>query len=350
MIRKYVSLSMTVDEATQIVGIARSTYYLKVKGTKKGRKSSSYTLKIDGSIVDNSVVKDDILKCLDPEFHDYGYKMVTACLKEDGYIINKKKVYRLMKENHLLHPKVRSAQVNKKYVEYTVPVLERPFATVEVDIKYIYIDGDRKNAFLLSFLCTFSRYVAIWDLSYSMKAEKVASLVEELLHHTLVNHFTQERALSFIIRSDNGPQFIAKLLAEQLKEHDLSHEFIHPATPQENGHIESFHNTVERLVCQKYEFLDLEHARSIFKAFFKAYNETRKMEALCNYPPLTFLKLWDLGSVGITEKNKQQRFFLREKPTSKLPVGISPEELFCQNKYNTLVNLMSNNYEMSPVL
>lgn len=349
MIRKYVSLGMTVNEAAQIMGIAKSTYYLKIKGTKTGRKPSTCTHKIDGSIVDNSEVIRAILKCLEPEFHDYGYKMVTVCLKEEGYFINKKKVYRLMKENHLLHPKIRSALLNKKYVEYTVPALDRPFATVEVDIKYIYIDGERRNAFLLSFLCTFSRYVAVWDLSYSMKAERVAGLIEELLHHPVIDHFLQERTLTFKIRSDNGPQFVAKLLAEQIKKHGLSHEFIHPATPQENGHIESFHNTVARLVCGRNEFFDLEHARSIMNEFFRAYNETRKMEVLCNYPPLTFLKLWDLGVIGITE-NKKQRFFLREKPTSKLLVGISPEELFCQNKYITLVNLMSNNYEMSPVL
>lgn len=350
MIRRYVSLGMSVDEAAGIVGIARSTYYLRIKGTKKGRRPSTHTLKIDGSIVDNSEVINAILMCLEPEFHDYGYKMVTICLKEEGYIINKKKVYRLMDENLLLHPKMKRILINKKYVEYTVPALERPFATIEVDIKYIYIHGEKKNAFLLSFLCTFSRYVATWELSYSMKAERVVSLINDLLHNPVVNYFVQGKGLNFQIRSDNGPQFVAKLLAEQLKKHDLEHEFIHPATPQQNGHIESFHNTVERLVCRKNEFSDLDNARSIMLGFFSAYNGTRKMEALCNYPPLTFLKLWDQEKIEIREKNKKQIFFLRERPTNAVLAGFSPEELFCQNKVNTLVNQMSNIYEMSPVL
>lgn len=350
MIRRYVSLGMKVDEAAEIVGIARSTYYLKVTGIKKGRRSSTHTLMVDGSIEHNSVVLSAIDECLGIEFHDYGYKMVTVCLKEKEYIINKKKVYRLMKENHLLHPKIRSTPINKKYVEYTVPALERPFATIEVDIKYIYIHGEKKNALLLSFLCTFSRYVPTWELSYSMKAERVVSLLDDLLHNPVVNYFVQGKGLNFQIRSDNGPQFVAKLLAEHLKKQGLEHEFIHPATPQQNGHIESFHNTVERLVCRKYEFSDLDNARSIMIAFFSAYNGTRKMEALCNYPPLTFLKLWDQGKIEIREKNKKQIFFLRERPTNVESASFSPEELFCQNKNNTLVNRKSNVCEMSPVL
>lgn len=350
MIRNYVSLSMSVDEAVRIMGIARSTYYLKVKGTKKGKRPSLFTVKADGLPADDSAVISAIKEHIKPEFHDYGYKMVTVCLKEEGYVINKKKVYRLMKEKNLLHPKIKNTQGNKQYVEFTVPLLERPFATVETDIKYIYIHGERKNAFLISFLCTFSRYVATWDLSYTMKANQVAYLIEEFIHDPVVEYFTKDRALQFKIRSDNGPQFVARLIAEQLKKHGLEHEFIHPATPQENGHIESFHNTVERLVCRRYEFSDIEHARSIFREFFEAYNRTRKMEALCYYPPLTFLKLWDQGYIEIREKNKKQIFFLREKPTNTLLAGLSPEELFCHNKDNALDNKMSNNYEMSPVL
>jgi len=93
MIRKYVSLGMSVNEAAGIIGIAKSTYYLKIKGTKKGKKPSIFTFKADGSLVDNLAVIGAIEKSIEPEFHDYGYKMVTVCLKEEGYIINKKRVY-----------------------------------------------------------------------------------------------------------------------------------------------------------------------------------------------------------------------------------------------------------------
>lgn len=351
MITKYVSQGLTVKEASSICCIAKSTYYWKSNGKKRGKRPSLNTCKHDGSIAPNSIVVDKIIEAITPDFHDYGYHMATDYLKQEGFIINKKKVYRLMNENKLLHPKIkRSQNLNKEFIKYSVPPLERPFATVETDIKYIYIHGERKNALLVTFICTFCRYATSWELSYSMKANQIADLIHEFMNDPIVKQYVNPNALNFTIRSDNGPQFIAKLLASTLGELGLKHEFIHPFTPQENGHIESFHNTVQRLVCNKYEFSDLKHARSVMKEFYYAYNYTRMMASLCSYPPVKFLKIWNLGYVGIMEKNKKQIFFLREKPTNALLVDLSAEELFSQNKYNTLVNQMSNYHEMSPVL
>jgi transposase InsO family protein len=43
------------------------------------------------------------------------------------------------------------------------------------------------------------------------------------------------------IRNDNDSRFSAKLIQEFFKENYLNQVFTHPYTPQENGHIESFH-------------------------------------------------------------------------------------------------------------
>lgn len=48
------------------------------------------------------------------------------------------------------------------------------------------------------------------------------------------------------IRSDNDPQFCAKKLQDFLKENHFLQTFTHPYTPQENGHIESFHAIKKR--------------------------------------------------------------------------------------------------------
>ena len=81
------------------------------KNGKKGRKPSSVTA-IAEETVDNKVVVEDITELLSKEFVDYGYIKVSKYLKQNNYNINKKKVYRLMKENNLLHkqrikPKIR---------------------------------------------------------------------------------------------------------------------------------------------------------------------------------------------------------------------------------------------------
>ena len=214
--------------------------------------------------------------------------------------------------------------------------MERPFATVEADIKYIRIHEENRKAYLLTFLCTFSRFAPVWDLQYRMRSSQVISLVKELLAHPEVSGRIKGEEIKVVIRTDNGPQFIAKKLAEALDKEKIKHEFINPGTPQQNGHIESFHSTVTRLVCNRNIFENIDHARKIFSEFFYAYNYTRVMKSLLYYPPAMFLKLWDAGIIGIKKnKNNKEIFFFKEKPTPEMEASLSSEILTGKNKNNT---------------
>lgn len=329
----------------------KSTYYYKPSGRHKGKRASTHTLQ-RGTPVPNQVVVDEIIGLISPEYHDYGYQVSAELLKQKEYVINHKKVYRLMSENNLLHPPIKkmSAPLNKTFIKFTVPPLEGPFKTIEADIKYVYIHEENRNAFLLTFICTFCRLAPVWDLQYSMKSIDIADLVMDLLHDPDVKRYLTEQKLKILIRTDNGPQFIAKNLAAILKSLDIDHEFIQPATPQQNAHIESFHSTVTSLVCNKNIFRDLEHARNIFNEFYYAYNETRVMSCLLYYSPKRFLKLWESDKVGIKRNKKNKEiFFFREKPLPGFGFGSSPEDFDRVNKYNTFETSVLNPLEISPV-
>lgn len=239
-----------------------------------------------------------------------------------------------MDENNLLHPPIKkSVPLNRTFIKYTVPPLEGPFKTIEADIKYVYIHEKNKNAFLITFLCTFCRYAPVWDLQYSMKNEDIGELIYDLIYDPEVKRYLENQKIKILIRTDNGPQFIARQLAAILGCLGIAHEFIRPGTPQQNAHIESFHNTVTRLVCNRNIFQDIEHARGIFKDFYNAYNETRVMKSLLCYPPKCFLKLWESGIIGIKKsKRNKEIFFFREKPNPECGFGSSPEDLYRVNK------------------
>ncbi|HOK26805.1 MAG TPA: integrase core domain-containing protein [Bacteroidales bacterium] len=339
-----------VADVTRIAGMKKSTYYYKPNGRSKGKRPSTHTLYL-GNPVSNRVVVDEIMKLIDPEYHDYGYQILTDLLRQKGYKINYKKVYRLMDENNLLHPPTKkSTSLNKTFIRYSVPPLEGPFRTIEADIKYVYIHEENRNAFLVTFLCTFCRYAPVWDLQYKMKSKDIAELVYDLLNDPDVKRYREEQKIKIMIRTDNGPQIIAKTLAGILESLGVAHEFIQPGTPQQNAHIESFHSTVTRLVCKRNILQDLEHAREIFKGFFQAYNETRVMRSLLCHTPKEFLKLWESGTVGI-KKNKRNReiFFFREKPHPETGIGSSPEDLYQVNKNNIFESSVLKPLEISPV-
>jgi len=346
----YAHKGLGLIKALAIVGIKRSTFYYKPNGRARGKPCSTHTKKLDGELVHNDKVVESILKTLSNEYHDYGYQVMSVELKKQGYLINEKKVYRLMGENHLLHASVKSSKSQKRErINYTVPPLTEPFSTVEADLKYIYIHGQNRNAYLLTMLCTFCRLAPVWRLNFTMKSTDVNELVESMVHHMLVRKYIISRGLKVIIRTDNGPQFIAHALASELKSKQIAHEFIHPATPQENAHIESFHNTVTRLVTNKNVFQSLDHAKQVFTEFFNAYNNTRVMKCLLYYSPSQFLSLWDKAIVGIKKDHQRKEiFFFKEKPDLPFDHGLSPEEVFVQNKFNIFSNQFLNRPENSP--
>lgn len=53
-------------------------------------------------------------------------------------------------------------------------------------------------------------------------------------------------------------------VVEGCRKHGIFHEFTKPATPEQNGYIESFHSSVEKLVCARYEFDCLAEAQEVF--------------------------------------------------------------------------------------
>jgi len=306
----YAGKGMSVKKATCMAGISKSSYYYKPSGGPRGRRPSESTL-YKGTPVSNEKVVDDIKDIISAEFIDYGYDKVTHVLREAGYTINGKKVYRLMKENNLLMPLKRKRKIaGKKYVEFTSPRFTRPLHIIEADIKYIYIHGQQKNAFLLTFLDTCTRMALEWTLGFTMRKQTVEHAINQLFNNWLKPNQVPRAQLQVFLRTDNGSQFIAHLVRDTLAKNQIQQEFIKPATPQQNAHIESFHSAVEKLVCQRIEMESLEQARDIFKRFYHVYNNQRILRPLLYNPPVKFFGMFQQGLIEIKwdEKKKENKF------------------------------------------
>lgn len=326
-VKQVVDQGLSVSKALAIAKIAKSSYYYRSVGLRKGKAPSSHTWHSDGSRITNQELVDKIKEILSVEFIDYGYKRTAHELKRLGWIINIKKVYRLMKENGLLYPHRKRSVGNKIYAEYTKPRSLHPFHIMEVDIKYIWLHWQRRHVYLVTFLCVKTRFSIAWKLDGSMKAPQIVTLLEQVQSHPFVTQVALQTDLQLRIRTDNGPQFIAKILAGACSGLGISHEFIHPGTPQQNGHIEGFHSTVERLVCQSYELRYLPDAIEVFSRFFHTYNYQRIMAGIGYKTPYEALYEWAV------------------KHGKKLP---SLKEMGCENKnFQPPLNFNNNQSDLS---
>ncbi|QYH39949.1 transposase [Algoriphagus sp. NBT04N3] len=274
--------------------------------------------------------------CLEP-FLNYGADMMCLELKNRGLLINKKKVYRLMKEHRLLYPKrARNETKSRKRVVSNSPCAQFPFQTIELDIKYIYVSGANRTAYLLTALDTFSRLALAWTLDYRMKAGQVVALIKRMFQEYPE---TSESQPLLRIRTDNGPQFISKELRSAIQQLPFEHEFIQPGVPQQNGHIESFHHIVSKSVTSGYEFQDLIHARAVFSEFFRVYNRKRIKKELLGKSPEQFLSLWNQEKIGLRTNGKKVKFFFKEKPS--LGSGSPCEDVHSAIRTKSINNLNS---------
>ena len=199
-----------------------SYYYTPAAKTNKGRRCSTHTRTDDGSYVSNEVVIEHIQQILSREFVDYGYLKVTHALRgQYGYRINKKKVYRLMKQTGLLYKRHSGPKTKRLWVSELVPQPQSYFSYLAFDIKYIWIAGQRRNALVLSVIDVFSRWVLGQLVSYSVRKEDVVELFDQIFA-------IYPMPLRIYVRNDNGSQMESHLVQQYFIDKQVTREFIRP--------------------------------------------------------------------------------------------------------------------------
>lgn len=207
-----------------------------------------------------------------------GYVKITRDLQSYGFVINKKKVYRLMKAYQLLCGMViRTRGEKRQFVRFRVQEPVRPMEQLCMDIKYVYIHGERRNALLLTVLDVYSRSILAQVLWWRIRKEQVLWLLHRMLQ--------QHRAKGITLRNDNGSQFIAHAVRNYLQEQNIAQEFTHVATPEENCFIEAYHSILDKQLLQTTEFQDIEEAIQVFSRWRRFYNERRRHGSLGQITP-----------------------------------------------------------------
>jgi putative transposase len=239
-----------------------------------------------------------ITAILSHEFIDCGYRLMTSYLKREGYLINHKKLYRIMKEEGLLklENRINRSGSGRKFVEFRKVNTSRPFECLEMDIKMVWIPSAGKNAYLLSIIDVHTRKILKDYFSFSIKQAKVIDFLSDMLE-------ALKYPESIVIRSDNGSQFIAKSVREYLELIGVEQQFTHIATPEENAHIEAYHGILKKEVFKRVDYRTFGEIQQILKRYVIFYNNHR-LHGL-------------LGRITLMEKwNQDKHLILMKKLTA----------------------------------
>ena len=271
----------TLENLLSWVDLSRSSFYYKSSDGKRGAKPSVCTFRQDGTLVDDTKVIDQIKGILSQEFCCYGYHNITDELREMGYIINHKKVYRLMKEQNLLLGKVISTSGKRQFVKHRKIEATRPMEYLCLDIKYVWVAGESRNYYLLTVLDVFTRIAIEQIFQKSIRKMDVINIFRRINSAFGIKGVT--------VRNDNGSQFIANDVKQFLRTAEANQEFTHIATPEENAYIEAFHSIVQREVIDRFEFQGFYEAKLTLQAHRDWYNNRRRHATLGTVP----VKKWN---------------------------------------------------------
>ena len=330
-------MGLGLEKALSIARLTRHQYYYRPKAgcNKRGRPKTTHTPRlVDGrteSRPNAEVVELIRYNHRDPDL-SYGYQRMTDHLNLLGYIINKKKTYRIMEEELLLVPKKASSP--RKRAEGRRMDAVMPLQKLQMDIKMAWVEQHRSNALILTVLDTFTRRTLCRHTAMSITAESVARVWEKVITEHLQPADLLKRKIKVQLRTDNDPRFAAKAVGDYLKANHVDHEFTRPYTPQENGHVESFHAILGRTL-DRYRFHDMEQLEAVLLAFYDKYNNVRIHGSLAGLTPMGFQQAWEAGLVRIT-KNQYARQVLKLKiPLYQLSGNGNPREASCMPEGQT---------------
>jgi putative transposase len=329
---RYMGSGLTRNKALEIAGITKHQFYHLPGSGSRGRQKTKSTLRVCKNGVEhvqNGKVEAQMLRIQrDPDL-SCGALRMTQQLQLKGYVINKKKVASMMKSLGVQKLSKRAnKRSNRTFVRQRVVNPVQPLSHLQMDIKRFWLITERRAVYVITVIDTFTREVLGKAKGYTMKA----TTIKELWKHIILNHLEPSgMATSDVeieIRTDNGPQFVAQILRDFLHENGLKQVFTRPYTPEENGHIESFHGIMGRCVGDTFfVFTELEDR---LNRFYTTYNCERTHTGTKGLPPIMFRRAWENDLVlTCYDERKPTRIKLRH-PLYEIPGILSRKELLAK--------------------
>ena len=236
------------------------------------RRTQRYTLKV----ADGETVLTANIVSLASEYGRYGYRRITALLRTDGWRVNHKRVERIWRQEGLKVP-ARQPKRGRLWLNDGSCIRLRPEHRNHVWAYDFVFDRTREGR-PLKFLTVVDEYtrecLTIEVARKQTSRDVLRTLAKLMLRYGVPKH----------IRSDNGPEFVAKAVRDWLSM-EVGTLFIEPGSPWENGYIESFNGKLRDELLNGEIFTTVHEARVLTAWWRRQYNHVRPHSALGYRPP-----------------------------------------------------------------
>lgn len=210
----------------------------------------------------------------------WGYRFIAAMLRDEGFRANSKRIWRLWRREGLKVP--RHAKKRRRLGSAGNGIqrkrAERPNHVWTWDFVFDTTSRGRTLKWLVV-VDEFTRECLVLHVAHNLKSEDVIDQVATLM---------VRRGAPEYIRSDNGPEFIAKALRDWLGRMNVATLYIEPGAPWQNAYVESFNSRFRDEFLSGELFDHVLEARALSAAWREDYNRVRPHSALCYQTPEAF--------------------------------------------------------------
>ena len=225
---------------------------------------------------DEDALTRDII-ALASEYGRYGYRRITALLQARGWPIGKDRVQRIWRREGLKVPQKQRARA-RLWLNDGSCVRLRPERANHV-WSYDFVSAMTHDGRMLRMLTLIDEYtrecLAIRVARRLGRYEVIETLADVMLCRGVPEH----------IRSDNGPEFVAKELRKWLGSVGVGTLYIEPGSPWENGYCESFNGKLRDECLNGEIFYSLREAQVVIEKWRVMYNTLRPHSSLGYRPP-----------------------------------------------------------------
>jgi len=211
------------------------------------------------------------------QYGRYGYRRVTAMLRQEGWRVNHKRVERIWRQEGLKVPKKQPKRSRLWLNDGSCIRLRPQFRDHVWSYDFVIARTDEGKAFrILNIIDEYSREcLAILAKRRITSQDVIDQLFELIIFRGIPGH----------IRSDNGPEFTAKAIRRWLNRVGVKTLFIEPGSPWENGYIESFNGKLRDELLSREIFTTLTEAKVLIEQWRREYIQVRPHSSLGYRPP-----------------------------------------------------------------
>lgn len=217
------------------------------------------------------------MRLLDEQYTEdpsYGVERMTAYLRRSGYIVNQKRVRRLLRTMGLdaiyQTPNTSKANPEHKVFPYLLRGVSADYCDHIWSTDITYIRLEKGFVYLMAVIDWYSRYVLDWSISTTLEADFCIATVGGLL----------ERRCCEIFNTDQGAQFTTPRFTNPLLEKGIKVSMDGRGRALDNIFVERLWRTVKYEYVYLQDIRTVQEARTGLDAFFKRYNHRRLHQSL----------------------------------------------------------------------